>query len=109
MRHRGTRGDAAPGRMPGPDGGHQNGLMPGIESAPGVETTVPDTTSEAAPPSSPASWRQVNPWLIGIIAAITFYVAYFTKRTLDTHHGLGTSSYDFGLYDQGVWLMSRFH
>jgi uncharacterized membrane protein len=28
--------------------------------------------------------------------------------TLDVHHGLGTSAYDFGLYDQGVWLLSRF-
>lgn len=26
----------------------------------------------------------------------------------DIHRGLGTSSYDVGLYDQGVWLLSRF-
>ena len=37
------------------------------------------------------------------------YTALFTRRTLDIHHGLGTSSFDSALYDQGIWLMSRFH
>ena len=59
--------------------------------------------------SSPPRRRQVSIWTVGLVVVVTFYVAYFTKRTLDAHHGLGTSSYDFGLYDQGVWLMSRFH
>ncbi len=36
------------------------------------------------------------------------YVAYFTQRSLDIHHALGTASYDSALYDQGVWLLSRF-
>ena len=39
---------------------------------------------------------------------VVAYVAYFTKRTLDIHHALGTASYDSALYDQGIWLMSRF-
>jgi uncharacterized membrane protein len=43
-----------------------------------------------------------------LIALVAAYTAYFTTFTLDVHHGLGTSAYDFGLYDQGVWLMSRF-
>ncbi len=60
-------------------------------------------------PAAPSGWRQVNFWWVALITVVTFYVAYFTKRTLDAHHGLGTSSYDFGLYDQGLWLMSRFH
>ena len=40
---------------------------------------------------------------------VVAYTAFFTNRTLDIHHGLGTSSFDSALYDQGVWLMSRFH
>ncbi len=47
-------------------------------------------------------------WQWGLAAVIALWTTYFTKVTLDVHHGLGTSSYDFGLYDQGVWLMSRF-
>ena len=41
-------------------------------------------------------------------AVVVVYVAYFTRRSLDIHHALGTASYDSALYDQGVWLLSRF-
>ena len=52
--------------------------------------------------------RNVAPLTWVLILLIGAYTAFFTNRTLDIHHGLGTSSYDSGLYDQGVWLMSRF-
>jgi uncharacterized membrane protein len=52
--------------------------------------------------------RAMNLWQWGLVAMIAGYTTYFTKVTLDVHHGLGTSAYDFGLYDQGVWLLSRF-
>jgi uncharacterized membrane protein len=45
-------------------------------------------------------------WLMVVV--IVIYVAYFTRRTLDLHHGLATSTYDSALYDQGLWLLSRF-
>ncbi len=48
----------------------------------------------------PASWV--------VMALVAAYTAYFTNLTLDIHHGLGTASYDSALYDQGLWLMSRF-
>ena len=54
-----------------------------------------------------ARWR-ITGWQIGLVLMVTAYVTYFTGLTLDIHHGLGTSSYDSALYDQGVWLMSRF-
>jgi uncharacterized membrane protein len=53
--------------------------------------------------------RDLGVWDWVVIAAIAGYTSYFTRVTLDVHRGLGTSAYDFGLYDQGVWLMSRFH
>ena len=28
--------------------------------------------------------------------------------SVELHRGLNTSAYDFGLYDQGIWLLSRF-
>jgi uncharacterized membrane protein len=40
-------------------------------------------------------------------AMMAIYAAYFTELTVRIHHGLGTSAYDFGLYDQGIWLLSR--
>ena len=48
----------------------------------------------------------VGEW--ALVALVAGYTSYFTNVSLDVHHGLGTSAYDFGLYDQGVWLMSRF-
>jgi uncharacterized membrane protein len=58
------------------------------------------TVGERLSSTSPATWVV---WLL-----IASYTAYFTNRTLDIHHGLGTSTYDSALYDQGIWLMSRF-
>lgn len=52
--------------------------------------------------------ERITIWQYLLAVAIGYYTWYFTKVTLDVHHGLGTSSYDFGLYDQGIWLMSRF-
>ncbi len=57
----------------------------------------------------PPWWRRITPWQVGLAGVVFIYVVHFTSLTLDIHHGLGTSSYDFGLYDQGLWLMSRFH
>jgi uncharacterized membrane protein len=40
---------------------------------------------------------------------VVLYAVYFTQRTVGVHNGLGTSAFDFGLYDQGIWLLSRGH
>jgi len=47
---------------------------------------------------------------IGAIVAyalVAIYAAYFVTLTVRTQMALGTSAFDFGLYDQGIWLMSR--
>jgi uncharacterized membrane protein len=38
-----------------------------------------------------------------------YYVWHFGRITSDVSRGYADSSFDIGLYDQGVWLMSRFH
>lgn len=43
-----------------------------------------------------------------VLAMVALYTWHFTRETLDIHHGLGTAAYDSGLFDQGIWLMSRF-
>jgi len=52
--------------------------------------------------------KRINGWQILLALAIGWYVWNFTHTSLRIHHGLGTSAYDFGLYDQGTWLLSRF-
>lgn len=48
-----------------------------------------------------ASW-----WVV--IAFVLLHVVTVSRVLIDVHRGLGTSSYDIGLYDQGTWLLSRF-
>lgn len=55
-----------------------------------------------------ARLRSVDPGLYALSAFIAAYVIWFGSATLNIHHGLGTASYDSALYDQGVWLLSRF-
>jgi uncharacterized membrane protein len=55
------------------------------------------------------SWvKQQSPltWLAFVLCAA--YALWTAELQIDAHRGLGTFSYDIGLYDQGVWLLSRF-
>ena len=45
-------------------------------------------------------------WIVGALAVV--HAIWMIWIAYDLHYGLGTFSYDVGLYDQGVWLMSRF-
>jgi uncharacterized membrane protein len=51
---------------------------------------------------------RVSLWQYFFGVLVVWWTVYFTRLSIDVHQGLGTSSYDVGLYDQGVWLMSRF-
>jgi uncharacterized membrane protein len=43
-----------------------------------------------------------------LLAAVALCTWHFTRLSLRIHHGLGTAAFDFGLFDQGMWLLSRF-
>ncbi|NBU39148.1 MAG: DUF2079 domain-containing protein, partial [Actinobacteria bacterium] len=42
------------------------------------------------------------------LGLVALHAWWTTRLQWDIHRGLGTSSYDVGLYDQGTWLLSRF-
>ncbi len=46
-------------------------------------------------------------WTVVLLCACSAVAT--TRLQWDIHRGLGTSSFDVGLYDQGIWLLSRFH
>ena len=54
-----------------------------------------------------ARFRHISSWTLVVCAAITAYALYFSFTTVQIHRGIGTSAYDFGLYDQGIWLLSQ--
>jgi len=43
-----------------------------------------------------------------MVLLAVLHAVWTTRLQWDIHRGLGTSSYDVGLYDQGAWLLSRF-
>jgi len=45
-------------------------------------------------------------WLLGL--AMAYYAIVFSLISIFSQMNFSTSAYDVGLYDQGVWLMSRF-
>ncbi len=51
--------------------------------------------------------RRISSWTLVVCAAIFTYALYFSFTTVQIHRGIGTSAYDFGLYDQGIWLLSQ--
>jgi uncharacterized membrane protein len=56
-------------------------------------------------------WTRVTPPTapqVLLAGALVIWTRYFTTRSLDIHHALGTSTYDSALYDQGMWLLSQF-
>ena len=71
---------------------------------------------QAAPTPSPALEPEAEDgpiqrsaggqWLV--LVAIVVYVWLFAAWTMRHHDGLGTQAFDYGLYDQGIWLLSRF-
>ena len=54
--------------------------------------------------------RDVSRWLPPVLVAIAAaaYAVYFSRLTIRHHNGFGTAGFDIGLYDQGLWLLSRF-
>ena len=37
------------------------------------------------------------------------YFVYYSRLTVEIYRGYGSPGYDMGIFDQGLWLLSRFH
>jgi uncharacterized membrane protein len=50
-------------------------------------------------------------WAVHLPAAalIAAYFGYFARLSVAVQDGYGTPGFDMGIFDQGVWLLSRFH
>lgn len=44
-----------------------------------------------------------------LVAMMALYVARFGLLSVQVQDGFGAPGYDLGIFDQGVWLLSRFH
>ncbi|WP_040492896.1 DUF2079 domain-containing protein [Ilumatobacter nonamiensis] len=79
-----------------------------VEEAPASGTDDDEDASESSATSRRSWWTRITVPQVLMAAVVVIYIAFYTRRSLDIHHALGTASYDSALYDQGVWLLSRF-
>lgn len=74
-----------------------------------VDAPTEGTDDSISRRRNPLDWLRCRTYAQVVMGSIVVtYVAYFTGRTIDVHHALGSASYDSALYDQGIWLLSRF-
>jgi uncharacterized membrane protein len=63
---------------------------------------APTTTSSGEPILASSAARLL------LVAAMWAYIFLFAKWTVRNHFAYGTAGFDLGIFDQGVWLLSRF-
>jgi uncharacterized membrane protein len=51
-----------------------------------------------------ASWAKYIP----VALLVLWYFSWSARLSVSIHQGYGTSAFDIGLYDQGLWLLSHF-
>lgn len=51
--------------------------------------------------------RTVNAWTWAVLVLCVAHATWMSWLQVEVHRGLGTFAYDVGLYDQGLWLLSR--
>jgi uncharacterized membrane protein len=78
--------------------------FPGVRPARGGRAGTSGLTAQVR------AWcgRPAAPWVALTLLAVT-YVACFIFWSLRVHADFRTGAFDLGIYDQGVWLLSRFH
>jgi uncharacterized membrane protein len=70
-----------------------------------------DQVAEQSSLHRPQWWHRIPPPTapqVFLAGAVIIWTWYFSVRSLNIHHALGTATYDSALYDQGMWLLSRF-
>jgi uncharacterized membrane protein len=80
---------------------------PAADVQPGADAGVRTAVSEHWIFGPDPLWGTLG--IVGISLCMLYYFLHFGHLTSDIHKGYGDSAFDVGLYDQGLWLMSRFH
>ena len=73
----------------------------------GDEPVLRPGPDDRAPLRRWSDLRSLPPHL-PVIVLMAAYATYFSRLTVEMHRGYGTPGYDMGIFDQGIWLLSRF-
>src|SRR5947199_2031923 len=52
--------------------------------------------------------RDAWPKYVPLVLVVLLYFVWSARLSVEIHRGYGTSAFDIGLYDQGLWLLSHF-
>ncbi len=84
---------------------------PITDDRPGEGTAEPDEGAgpDPGPDSRPRAiqFRALRPHL-PVVGLMLAYTVYFSRLSIDIYRGYGSPGYDLGIFDQGLWLLSRF-
>jgi uncharacterized membrane protein len=72
-----------------------------------LEVDADDDARRSGPPAAGSGWRNPVRWVLG--AMVVGWSVLFIVLGWIRHERFGTFSFDLGIYDQAVWLLSRFH
>jgi uncharacterized membrane protein len=67
--------------------------------------SVEDATV-TTPAAGRRPWRW-SPWAIAVLGATVLFVAVYGWLILEEHGSFSTQTFDFGIFDQGLWRLSR--
>lgn len=81
------------------------GKISAVTVAPDLD--VDDPEGERASPAAPPGWRDPVRWVLG--AMVVGWSVLFIVLGWIRHARYATFSFDLGIYDQAVWMLSRFH
>ena len=98
-------------REEGPEEGGQQLALFEAPGGPGAREPSPPSAIEAAVDPAELDAAPIERSLKArclLVLAMVGYIALFSYWTTRHHDGLGTQAFDFGIYDQGLWLLSRF-
>jgi uncharacterized membrane protein len=91
-----------------PDAGAIRAVTPDFDDS-AVDSTEPTVPLAPLRPRRREFRLPADPLPLVIVVLAAFaYSAYLAKLTINHHNGFGTAGFDIGLYDQGLWLLSRF-
>jgi uncharacterized membrane protein len=85
--------------------------LPGLDLLRRSRDQVADQLTLFGPEIAKAPPRKIVPdrrARLLLLVAILGYVALYLYWSFRQHRGLGTQAFDIGIFDQGVWLLSRF-
>ena len=79
----------------------------GAADAPGTQEEAGARAAPAEPGQGQSPWRLARH--LPVIVMIAAFATYYSAASIQSYEGYGQPAFDLGIFDQGLWLLSRFH